>query len=189
MKALVQRVTKASVSVAGETTGEIGAGLVVLLGVAKEDDEADARYLVEKIANLRIFAEDENRFNRSALDIGADVCGKLNRRHADTSGRTGYHHRVSTFQLGDPFQGFDGCKRTPNYGRSTLGGYGIRNLRDLALTNSYVFRMEKRPFEYVGVAEDTVAFLDAFSVSFGYTGHLNTGNHRSFLQGLRHIFV
>jgi D-tyrosyl-tRNA(Tyr) deacylase len=45
----------------------------VLLGVAKEDDEADARYLVEKIANLRIFAEDENRFNRSALDIGADV--------------------------------------------------------------------------------------------------------------------
>jgi D-tyrosyl-tRNA(Tyr) deacylase len=73
MKALVQRVTKASVSVAGETTGEIGAGLVVLLGVAKEDDEADARYLVEKIANLRIFAEDETRFNRSALDIGADV--------------------------------------------------------------------------------------------------------------------
>jgi len=73
MKALVQRVTKASVSVAGETTGEIGAGLVVLLGVAKEDDEADARYLMEKIANLRIFAEDENRFNRSALDIGADV--------------------------------------------------------------------------------------------------------------------
>ena len=73
MKALVQRVTKASVSVAGETTGEIGAGLVVLLGIAKEDDEADARYLVEKIANLRIFAEDENRFNRSALDIGADV--------------------------------------------------------------------------------------------------------------------
>ena len=73
MKALVQRVTKASVSVSGETTGEIGAGLVVLLGVAKEDDEADARHLVEKIANLRIFAEDENRFNRSALDIGADV--------------------------------------------------------------------------------------------------------------------
>ena len=73
MKALVQRVTKASVSVAGETTGEIGPGLVVLLGVGKEDDEADARYLVEKIANLRIFADDENRFNRSALDIGADV--------------------------------------------------------------------------------------------------------------------
>ena len=73
MKALVQRVTKASVSIAGETTGKISAGLVVLLGVAKEDDEADARYLVEKIANLRIFADDKDRFNRSALDIGAEI--------------------------------------------------------------------------------------------------------------------
>ena len=73
MKALVQRVTKASVSVAGDITGEISSGLVVLLGVAKEDDEADARYLVEKIANLRIFADDDNRFNRSALDVAADV--------------------------------------------------------------------------------------------------------------------
>jgi len=66
MKALVQRVTKASVSVAGETTGEIGAGLVVLLGVAKEDDEADARYLVEKIANLRIFAEGSPKLSDSS---------------------------------------------------------------------------------------------------------------------------
>ena len=73
MKALVQRVTKASVSVAGDITGEISSGLVVLLGVAKEDDEVDARYLVEKIANLRIFADDDNRFNRSALDVAADV--------------------------------------------------------------------------------------------------------------------
>ena len=73
MKALVQRVTKASVSVAGDITGEISSGLVVLLGVAKEDGEADARYLVEKIANLRIFADDDNRFNRSALDVAADM--------------------------------------------------------------------------------------------------------------------
>lgn len=73
MRALIQRVTKASVSVDGETAGEIGAGLVVLLGVAKEDDEDDARYLVEKISNLRIFADDDNRFNRSVLDVGAEV--------------------------------------------------------------------------------------------------------------------
>ena len=73
MKALVQRVTKASVTIADEITGEIGAGLVVLLGVAKGDGEADALYLVEKIANLRIFADDENRFNHSALDVGAGV--------------------------------------------------------------------------------------------------------------------
>ena len=72
MRALIQRVTKASVAVGDETTGEIGPGLVVLLGVSKDDDEADAGYLVEKIANLRIFADGENRFNRSALDIGAE---------------------------------------------------------------------------------------------------------------------
>ena len=73
MKALIQRVTKASVAVADETIGEIGPGLVILLGVSKDDSEADAEYLVEKTANLRIFSDDENRFNRSALDVGAEL--------------------------------------------------------------------------------------------------------------------
>jgi D-tyrosyl-tRNA(Tyr) deacylase len=52
--------------------GRIGAGLVVFLGVGQEDEESDARYLVDKIANLRIFSDEENRFNRSALDVGAE---------------------------------------------------------------------------------------------------------------------
>ncbi len=73
MRALIQRVTKASVAVGDETTGEIGPGLVILLGVSKADDDADVEYLVEKIANLRIFADEHNRFNRSALDIGAEL--------------------------------------------------------------------------------------------------------------------
>ena len=72
MRALIQRVTKASVAVGDQTTGEIGPGLVILLGVSKEDGEADVRYLVEKISNLRIFADQANRFNRSALDVGAE---------------------------------------------------------------------------------------------------------------------
>ena len=72
MRALIQRVTKASVAVGDETTGEIGPGLVILLGVSKADEDADVEYLVEKIANLRIFADEENRFNRSALDVGAE---------------------------------------------------------------------------------------------------------------------
>ena len=71
MRALIQRVAEAAVEIDGVEVGKIGQGLVVLLGVADEDDEADARYLVEKIINLRIFADDENRFNRSALDVGA----------------------------------------------------------------------------------------------------------------------
>ena len=72
MRALIQRVTKASVLVGNETAGEIGVGLVILLGVSKEDDETDAKYLVDKVSNLRIFPDNENRFNRSALDVGAE---------------------------------------------------------------------------------------------------------------------
>ena len=73
MRALVQRVANASVTVANVTVGEIGVGLVILLGVSDDDVEADATYLVEKISNLRIFADDANRFNLSALDLGADI--------------------------------------------------------------------------------------------------------------------
>ena len=73
MRALVQRVAEASVVVASEEVGRIGRGLVVLLGIARTDQETDAQYLVDKIANLRIFADEQNRFNRSALDIGAEL--------------------------------------------------------------------------------------------------------------------
>ena len=73
MRALVQRVTRASVSVDGAEVASTGRGLLVLLGVSKEDDEEDARYLAERIVNLRIFPDDNNRFNRSALDSGAEL--------------------------------------------------------------------------------------------------------------------
>jgi D-tyrosyl-tRNA(Tyr) deacylase len=66
-------VVEASVLVDGREVGHIGPGLVVLLGVARDDGEDDAQYLVEKLTNLRIFADEENRFNRSALDVGAEV--------------------------------------------------------------------------------------------------------------------
>jgi len=73
LKALVQRVTRASVSVNGEVVGKISHGLVVLLGVARGDTEKDAVYLAEKIANLRIFSDDASKFNLSALETGAEV--------------------------------------------------------------------------------------------------------------------
>jgi D-tyrosyl-tRNA(Tyr) deacylase len=68
MRAVLQRVTRASVRVGGETVGEIGSGLVVLLGVARDDDERDARYLVEKIAGLRVFDDAEGRMNVSVAE-------------------------------------------------------------------------------------------------------------------------
>ena len=73
MKALLQRVTRASVSVAGELVGSIGRGLVVFVGVASSDTEKDAQYLAQKVANLRIFADAEGRFNLSALDIKGEL--------------------------------------------------------------------------------------------------------------------
>jgi D-tyrosyl-tRNA(Tyr) deacylase len=73
MKALLQRVTRASVSIGGEEVGRIGQGLVVFLGVAIGDTEKDAQYLVEKMVNLRIFSDEEGRFNLSALDINAEL--------------------------------------------------------------------------------------------------------------------
>ena len=72
MRALIQRVTEASVAIDGLEIARTGPGLLVLVGVATGDDEADARYLVDKTVNLRIFADEQNRFNRSALDVGAE---------------------------------------------------------------------------------------------------------------------
>ncbi len=73
MKALLQRVSGASVSVGGEEVGRIGKGLVVFIGVADGDTEKDAQYVVQKTINLRIFADDQEKFNLSALDINGEL--------------------------------------------------------------------------------------------------------------------
>ena len=70
MRAVLQRVTRAAVRVEDETVGEIGAGAVVLLGVARDDAPQDARYLVEKIAALRVFDDAEGRMNLSVAETG-----------------------------------------------------------------------------------------------------------------------
>ena len=70
MRALVQRVSCASVTVDGRTTGEIGPGLMVLVAVGKEDTVATASAMAEKVANLRIFGDDAGKMNRSLLDTG-----------------------------------------------------------------------------------------------------------------------
>jgi D-tyrosyl-tRNA(Tyr) deacylase len=73
MKALVQRVSQASVSVNNRIVGKIGPGLVVLLGVAQGDWKEDATYLASKVANLRIFAGESSHFATSALDTRGDI--------------------------------------------------------------------------------------------------------------------
>lgn len=73
MRVVIQRVSRGSVSVAGETIASIGRGLVVLLGIGPSDGEEQARYLAEKIANLRIFEDEQGKMNRSVLNVGGQV--------------------------------------------------------------------------------------------------------------------
>ena len=73
MKAVLQRVTNASVEVDGRVVGKIQDGLLVLLGVAKADQDSDVRFVVDKIRNLRIFADNHGKMNRSLADVGGAV--------------------------------------------------------------------------------------------------------------------
>ena len=73
MKALLQRVTSAAVTVDSKITGQIGQGFLILLGVAGDDSEKDADYLADKVVNLRIFSDDNSKFNLSALQVRAGL--------------------------------------------------------------------------------------------------------------------
>jgi D-aminoacyl-tRNA deacylase len=73
MRAVIQRVSSANVEVDGQIVGQIGRGLLVYLGVGKGDSDSDAEFMAEKIANLRIFADEAEKMNRSALDIAGQV--------------------------------------------------------------------------------------------------------------------
>jgi D-tyrosyl-tRNA(Tyr) deacylase len=73
VKALLQRVSRASVTVDGEEVGQIGPGLVVLIGIAEGDTEKDAQYLISKVVNLRIFTDTQDKFNLSVTDVGGGL--------------------------------------------------------------------------------------------------------------------
>ena len=73
MRAVVQRVSQASVSIRGETVGSIGPGLVVLLGIHKEDTEQEIKWMTDKIVHLRIFEDESGKMNRSLVDIGKEM--------------------------------------------------------------------------------------------------------------------
>ena len=73
MRCVVQRVKEASVTVAGETVGKIGPGFMVLIGVSTEDTEKDLRYMADKVPNLRVFEDAEDKMNLSLKDVGGAI--------------------------------------------------------------------------------------------------------------------
>jgi D-tyrosyl-tRNA(Tyr) deacylase len=119
MRAVVQRVSRASVTTAGRVTGEIGSGLLVLLGVAHDDGPPDVQYIAGKVRDLRIFADQEGKMNRSVGDVGGAVL------------------LVSQFTLiGDARKGrrpsFDAAA-TPQFAQALYDSV-VRELRDGGLT-------------------------------------------------------
>mgnify|MGYP000691543978 CR=1 FL=1 len=88
MRAVVQRVAASRVEIGGETVGEIGQGLMILLGVSGEDTEEEMRFLAKKIVNLRIFTDENDKMNLSLMDIGGEalVVSQFT-LYADTSSR------------------------------------------------------------------------------------------------------
>lgn len=73
MRACVQRVSEASVTVDHEVVGQIGRGMLVLLGVTQDDNQRDAQFMAEKTTGLRIFEDDEGKMNRSLIDVGGEM--------------------------------------------------------------------------------------------------------------------
>jgi len=73
MRAVVQRVKRSHVEVDGKITGQISKGLMVLLGISEDDKTEDIEYMVDKVVNLRIFEDDDNKMNLSLLDVGGEI--------------------------------------------------------------------------------------------------------------------
>ncbi|MCM1225915.1 MAG: D-aminoacyl-tRNA deacylase [Clostridium sp.] len=112
MKAVVQRVTHASVKVDGEVKGSIGKGFLVLLGVGRNDTEADADRLVKKLVNLRIFSDENDKINLSLSDVGGSLlvisqftlyadCRKGNRPNFIQAGSPDMAERLYEYFIGE----------------------------------------------------------------------------------------
>ena len=125
MRAVVTRVTSASVRIAGETVGEIGTGYLILLGVGPEDTENAARKLADKICNLRIFEDENGKMNRNLEQVnGAILTVSQFTLYADTSSRRPGFSRAAKPELAQPlYEYFMQCCRERGF-RVEHGEFG-----------------------------------------------------------------
>ena len=135
MRAVLQRVTRARVSVEGEAVGEIGPGLVVLLGIARDDTEGDARYLVEKTAALRVFDDEEGRMNRSVVESGGSllVVSQFTLYGDVRRGRRPSWIEAAPPEVAEPFYEFFVAEARRSVGRVETGSF--RRMMEVELVN------------------------------------------------------
>jgi D-aminoacyl-tRNA deacylase len=147
MKAVIQRVTRASVEVDGKIVGQIRSGLVVLVGVAKGDTETDLNYLVEKIPALRIFNDEAGKMNRSLAEIGG---GLLAISQFTLLGDTRKGRRPGFEQAADPaiartlFEQFVGALRTKTDLAIETGLFGAHMRVELLNDGPVTFILDSR---------------------------------------------
>jgi D-aminoacyl-tRNA deacylase len=134
MKTVIQRVRRASVSVDGEIVGAIDHGLLVFVGVGPQDTEAEAKWLAERIAVMRIFADDDDKFNRSVLDVGGGVLvvSQFTLYGDAVGGRRPSFFKAAPPQIAEPLiEKFVGFVRAAGVQRVETGRFGAKMLIDI----------------------------------------------------------
>ena len=145
MRVVVQRVEKGKVTVDDHTVAEIGRGVVILLGIGPDDGEEQARYLAEKIANLRIFADEEGKTNLSLLDIGGEaIIVSQFTLYADTrKGRRPSFVKAAPPEVAEPlverFAGLMGAQGVP----TQTGRFGAKMLVEIFNDGPVTIWMER----------------------------------------------
>ena len=150
MRLLLQRVRRASVTVAGETVGEIGHGILLFVGITRGDTPADADWLAKKAAGLRIFEDDEGKMNRSLLELGGEAlvvsqftlyadCRKGRRPGFDAAGDPAEAEKL--------YEYFVGRMKTEGVAKVATGRFGADMLVSLENDGPATFLLS-HPWEY-----------------------------------------
>ncbi len=148
MKTVIQRVRRAAVTVQGETVGAIDQGLLILLGVGPGDTEAEAKWMAEKIAVMRIFADDADKFNRSLLDIngGALVVSQFTLYADAVQGRRPSFIKAAPPELAEPLvDEFAAFLRAAGVQRVETGVFGARMMVEIHNDGPVTILLDRDP--------------------------------------------